>query len=68
MKYDPVHRRTPTLAAVDGRGLPIRQVAYLRTLADETPGALVTRQQYDVAGRLVAQRDPRLPTANLTNV
>ncbi|WLH34490.1 toxin [Pseudomonas sp. FP2196] len=68
MKYDPVYRRTPTVAVVDGRGSPIRQVSYLRTLADDTPKALVSRQQHDVAGHLVAQQDPRLPTANLTNV
>ncbi|QXI10739.1 RHS repeat domain-containing protein [Pseudomonas zeae] len=68
MKYDPVHRRTPTVAVVDGRGSPIRQVSYLRTLADDTPKVLVSFQQYDVVGRMVAQRDPRLPTANLINV
>ncbi|WP_095048243.1 RHS repeat-associated core domain-containing protein [Pseudomonas sp. Irchel s3h9] len=68
MKYDPVHRRTPTVAVIDGRGSPIRQVSYLRTLADDTPKALVSLQQYDVVGRMVAQRDPRLPTANLINV
>ena len=68
MKYDPVHRRTPTVAVIDSRGSPIRQVSYLRTLADDTPTTLVSRQQHDVAGRLVAQQDPRLPTANLTNV
>ncbi|WP_324187877.1 RHS repeat-associated core domain-containing protein [Pseudomonas neuropathica] len=56
------------MAVIDGRGSPIRQVSYLRTLADDTPKALVSRQQYDVAGRMVAQRDPRLPTANLINV
>jgi insecticidal toxin complex protein TccC len=66
MKYDPVHRHTPALTVIDGRGLPIRQVAYLRTVAGEAPRALVTCQQYDVAGRLVAQHDPRLPIANAT--
>jgi insecticidal toxin complex protein TccC len=68
MKYDPVHGHTPTLTVIDGRGLPIRQVAYLRTVAGEPPRALVTRQQHDVAGRLVAQHDPRLPIANATTV
>jgi insecticidal toxin complex protein TccC len=63
-----VHSRTPSLAVIDGRGLPIRQVAYLRTVAGEPPEALVTRQQHDVAGRLVAQHDPRLPIANATTV
>jgi insecticidal toxin complex protein TccC len=62
------HWRTPSLTASDGRGLPVRQVAYLRTVAGDTPSALVTRQHHNVAGRLVAQQDPRLPTANTTSV
>lgn len=62
------HWRTPSLTASDGRGLPVRQVAYLRTVAGDTPSALVTRQHHDVAGRLVAQQDPRLPIANTTTV
>jgi insecticidal toxin complex protein TccC len=68
MKYDTVHSRTPALTVIDGRGLPIRQVAYLRTPADDSPIALVTSHEHDVAGRLVAQRDPRLPIANATTV
>ncbi|MFJ2464062.1 RHS repeat domain-containing protein [Pseudomonas sp. NPDC087615] len=52
------HWRTPTLSVSDGRGLPVRQVAYLRTVAQTTP--LVNRQQHDAVGRLVAQWDPRL--------
>jgi len=63
-----IHWRTPSLSVSDGRGLPVRQVAYLRTVAGDTPSALVTRQHHDVAGRLVAQQDPRLPTANTTSV
>ncbi|UVK97671.1 RHS repeat domain-containing protein [Pseudomonas sp. B21-048] len=59
------HQRTPSLSVSDGRGLPIRQIAYLRTVAGETATALVTRQQYDVAGRLVAQWDPRLSKPNI---
>lgn len=63
-----IHWRTPSLSVSDGRGLPVRQVAYLRTVEGDTPSALVTRQHHDVAGRLVAQQDPRLPTANTTSV
>ncbi|MBV4544485.1 RHS repeat domain-containing protein, partial [Pseudomonas triticicola] len=62
------HWRTPSLTVSDGRGLPVRQVAYLRTVAGDAPSALVTRQHHDVAGRLVAQQDPRLPIANTTSV
>ncbi|WP_460144862.1 RHS repeat domain-containing protein [Pseudomonas sp. S2_A02] len=63
-----IHRRTPSLSVNDGRGLPIRQIAYLRTVAGETATALITRQQHDAAGRLVAQRDPRLSRPNLTTL
>ncbi|TDK50760.1 RHS repeat domain-containing protein [Pseudomonas moraviensis] len=63
-----VHWRTPSLAVIDCRGLPIRQVAYLRTLAEDTPSAFATCQRHDVAGRLVAQQDARLQVANTTTV
>ncbi|RON78223.1 RHS repeat-associated core domain-containing protein [Pseudomonas fluorescens] len=60
------HWRTPTLAVSDGRGLPVRQVAYLRTATADAPQ--VNRQQYDAPGRLVAQWDPRLPIACLSTI
>lgn len=61
-----LHWRTPSLAVIDGRGLPIRQVAYLRSAVGATPSALVTTRQHDLAARHVAQQDPRLPMANAT--
>lgn len=67
-----LHRKTPTLNAIDSRGLPVRQIAYWRRSADDSPQARITRQQYDTAGRQVAQWDPRLfaetQKANLTTV
>ena len=63
-----LHRRTPALAVSDARGLPVRQVAYLRAVADDTATALVTRQYHDHAGRLVEQWDPRLSVPSLTSV
>ncbi|MHA3736737.1 RHS repeat-associated core domain-containing protein [Pseudomonas sp. Eth.TT006] len=66
-----VHWRTPSLIVNDSRGLPVRQVAYLRSFAEQTnePAiALVTRQTYDHAARLIEQRDPRLPHPNITTV
>lgn len=63
-----LHWRTPTAVVTDPRGNVIRQVDYLRRVAGEDVQALITRQQYDVAGRLVALRDPRLPTPNTTTV
>ncbi|VVN40491.1 RHS repeat-associated core domain-containing protein [Pseudomonas fluorescens] len=63
-----VHRRTPALAVSDARGLPVRQIGYLRTVTADTPEALVTRQRHDYAGRLVEQWDPRLSAPCLTTV
>jgi insecticidal toxin complex protein TccC len=63
-----VHLRTPSLTVNNGCGWPVRQIAYLRTVADETPVALVSRQQHDVAGRIIEQWDARLPHPNLTSV
>ncbi|MFJ4195559.1 RHS repeat domain-containing protein [Pseudomonas sp. NPDC089534] len=63
-----VHRRTPAVTVTDGRGLAVRQVAYLRTQAEDTALGLVTRLGYDDAGRVIAQRDPRLAAPNLVNV
>ncbi len=63
-----LHRRTPALAVSDARGLPVRQIAYLRTVADEPPVALVTRQQHDHAGRVVEQWDSRLAVPALIAV
>lgn len=63
-----LHRRTPSLLVIDSRGLPLRQVAYLRARADEPAVALVTRQQHDMAGHLVAQFDPRLNGPTITHL
>jgi insecticidal toxin complex protein TccC len=63
-----MHRRTPALAVSDARGLPVREVAYLRAVVDDTPTALTTRQQHDAAGRLVEQWDPRLCVPCLVSV
>ena len=63
-----VHSRTPSLSVSDGRGMPIRQVAYLRSVAGKDATALISRQAHDVKGRLVAQWDPRLPAPNISTV
>ncbi|MHA3739165.1 RHS repeat-associated core domain-containing protein [Pseudomonas sp. Eth.TT006] len=65
-----LHHRTPSVDVFDGRGLSIRQVAYLRNVASAPVQPLITRQFHDVAGRPVEQWDPRLfgtaRKANLT--
>lgn len=55
-----VHRNTPSVTAYDGRGLVVRQMAYLRKSAGAPVQTLITRQSHDVAGRPVAHWDPRL--------
>jgi len=57
-----VHHRTPTLTVTDSRGLTVRRVDYWRNKADDLPMTRVTRIEHDLAGRSVAQRDPRLPS------
>lgn len=54
-------RHTPNLTVIDGRGLTLRDVAYWRRDSAEAAVARVTRSTYDTPGRLVEQRDPRLP-------
>jgi insecticidal toxin complex protein TccC len=55
-----MHIHTPTLNAIDPRGLAVRAVAYHRRAAGEPLESRITHQQYDGAGRLARQRDPRL--------
>ncbi|MCE6979965.1 RHS repeat-associated core domain-containing protein [Pseudomonas frederiksbergensis] len=55
-----VDHRTPTLTANDPRHLPVRQVAYLRKVANGPVQALITRQHFNAAGQQVALWDPRL--------
>ncbi|MCU0118767.1 toxin [Pseudomonas sp. B2M1-30] len=63
-----VHLRTPAVIANDSRGLAVRHIAYLRTVAGDAAQPLVSRQQHDPAGRLVVQQDPRLSTPNITTL
>jgi len=58
-----LHRHTPALAAIDSRGLAVRQVAYLRAAVSDKPAARISTRQHDAAGRLVAERDPRFCSA-----
>jgi len=67
-----IHWRTPKLNVTDGRGMPVRQVDYLRTADGKPQQPIITRQRHDPAGRLIEQWDPRLfgtaPRANLASV
>lgn len=67
-----VHHRTPTLIVLDGRGLTVREVSCLRTIAGAPAQSLINRNHYDTAGRLVKCWDPRLfgsaPKPNLVTV
>ncbi|MHC8383307.1 RHS repeat-associated core domain-containing protein [Pseudomonas sp. LB3P14] len=63
-----LHWRTPSVSVTNPQGLHIRQIEYLRKVAGGEVQTLITRQQHDVSGRPVAQRDPRLPTPNTTTV
>ncbi|WP_447800283.1 RHS repeat domain-containing protein [Pseudomonas kilonensis] len=63
-----LHRKTPTLNVIDGRGLSVRQVAYCRGKEGEKAQTRANRQEYNVAGRLIAQRDPRFANATDANL
>ena len=63
-----LHTHTPALGVIDPRGLVISSVALYRSVVDQPVEARVTHQRYDVAGRLVSQRDPRLTHSNLNTI
>lgn len=63
-----MHWHTPSLSVTDPRGLAIRQVDYLRKVVDGEVQALITSQDHDLAGRRVAQQDPRLSTPNTSTI
>lgn len=56
----PLHQHTPTLCAIDPRGLPVRRVAYHRATARDHPQARINRQVFSAQGLLREQWDPRL--------
>ncbi|KPU59746.1 RHS repeat-associated core domain protein [Pseudomonas fluorescens] len=55
-----MNAHTPSISAVDPRGLSIRAIGYYRLAADKPVTARVAHQVYDPLGRLIQQRDPRL--------
>jgi len=63
-----IHLRTPSVTANDGRGLALRQIAYLRTVPDGPVDTLITRLRNDVAGHPIEQQDPRLSVAGQITV
>ncbi|MFJ7795901.1 RHS repeat domain-containing protein [Pseudomonas sp. NPDC096950] len=66
-----VHRHTPTVTALDSRGLKVRTVGYWRDEGSRLAQARIDRTMRDPLGRVVAQWDPRLwgtAQANLATV
>jgi insecticidal toxin complex protein TccC len=55
-----LHTHTPTLTAIDPRGLQVRSVALHRQEAGDAISERVDRSAFDSAGRLVQRWDPRL--------
>lgn len=63
-----VHSHTPSVVAVDSRGLTLRDIAYHRHPG--TPGltdSRITRYDHNYGGFTVLEADPRLHGAGLTN-
>ncbi|OBS39254.1 toxin [Pseudomonas syringae pv. syringae] len=63
-----MHAHTPTLAVTDPRSLTVRSIALLRQDSNQAADERVTHQTYDVAGRIIAQRDPRLSSDALPTI
>jgi len=59
---------TPSITCNDSRGRSVRQIAYLRNLNKAQLEPFITRQTFDVIGRLVEQRDPRLANTERPNL
>lgn len=55
-----LHAQTPSLQAIDGRGLVIRHIDYHRVRVDERAQARIEQRRYDLAQRPEATWDPRL--------
>jgi insecticidal toxin complex protein TccC len=58
--HDSIHRNTPSLAAVDPRGLIVRNINYHRARAAVEPQVRVQRQVFGSTGLMIEQWDPRL--------
>ena len=55
-----VHHHTPSLTAVDPRGLSVRRVQYHRLTAQQSPQARIHETVFGTTGFVLRQWDPRL--------
>ena len=55
-----LHHYTPSLTAIDPRGLSVRRVNYHRLRVHEPPQSRIHQSRYDTRGSLAQQWDPRL--------
>ncbi|MHC8392737.1 RHS repeat-associated core domain-containing protein [Pseudomonas sp. LB3P93] len=53
-----VHRHTPTLNVINGRGLALCEVRYLCNESIKTPEARITRNRHDISGQIVEHYSP----------
>jgi insecticidal toxin complex protein TccC len=63
-----MHKGTPNLTVGDARGLPIRQVAYLRKEVGGDLETLIARHVHNPTGHLIEQWDARLSSPGLCSV
>ncbi|MHC8390093.1 RHS repeat-associated core domain-containing protein [Pseudomonas sp. MDT2-39-1] len=61
-----VHRHTPTLNVIDGRGLALREVRYLCNESIKTPEARITRYRHDISGQIIEHYSPATPVGLTT--
>ena len=64
-----IHGKTPTLNVVDGRGVRVREVAYLRNAGIAQPQARIARYPHDISGQIAEQRSGvSLELADMTQI
>lgn len=55
-----LHQHTPVLSVADSRGAAVRSVAYYRAAAQDVAETRITAHAFDIHGRDIAARDPRV--------
>lgn len=62
-----LHQYTPSLTALDPRGLSVRTVNYHRLTVQQPPEARIHQSMYGATGFLTRQWDPRLQALRVSN-
>jgi insecticidal toxin complex protein TccC len=61
-----IHHNTPTLKVIDGRGVQVREVAYLCNESIAQPQARMTRYRHHISGQIIEQYSQTATTSRKT--